>query len=124
MILARSGAWNSSGKRVTTLIVSIGPCHGDEVVAPGLHGGARRDPHESQQPLAVVGASPRHDQWARDDLPLFVHHVQLGLRSEHGTRIGDQGDDRHFPPLSVRLPRPPPQPAPPPPPPPSPHTTP
>src|SRR2546422_409377 len=55
-MLAASGAGNTSGKSVTTLIVSIGLFHRDEMVAPRLHHGARRDAQEPEQPLAVVGA--------------------------------------------------------------------
>src|SRR2546426_7424283 len=59
-MLAASGAGNTSGKSVTTLIVSIGLFHRDEMIAPRLHHGARRDAQEPEQPLAVVGAPPRH----------------------------------------------------------------
>src|SRR2546427_7354802 len=61
-MLTRSGPSNTSGKSVTTLIVSIGLFHGHEVVAPRLHHRARVDPDERQQPLAMVSAPPRHDE--------------------------------------------------------------
>jgi len=51
-MLTRSGPSNISGKSVTTLIVSIGLFHGDEVVSPLLHHGARPHADERQQPLA------------------------------------------------------------------------
>src|SRR2546426_8705083 len=64
--------------------VSIGLFHGDEVVPPRLHHRARRDPDEPEQPLAVVGAPPRHDQRPRDDLPRLVQdRKSTRLNSSH-----------------------------------------
>src|SRR5438034_4705322 len=87
-MLTRSGPSNTSGKSVTTLIVSIGLFHGHEVVAPRLHHRARVDPDERQQPLAMVSAPPRHDERPRHDVTLLVHDQQPRLgreRSEEHT---------------------------------------
>src|SRR5216117_2203232 len=95
-MLTASAASNTSGKSVTTLIVSIGLFHGDEMVPPRLHHRPRRDPDEPEQPFAVVGPPPRHDERPRDDLPLLVHHVQPGARHEPRARILHQGKHRYF----------------------------
>src|SRR6266542_2659658 len=105
-MLVRSGTSKISGKSVTTLSVSIGLFHGDEVVAPRRDRGARRDPVEPEQPLAVVRAPARHDQRPRHHLPLLVHHIQPGLGREYRTRIRHQGEDRHLTLLPVRLAQP------------------
>src|SRR5438034_955925 len=102
-MLTRSGASNPSRKSVTTLIVSIGLFHGDEVLPPRLDVRARLHPDERQQPLAVVCAPPRHDQRPSHDLTLFVHHQQPGLRREHRTRVLHEGEHGDLPPLPVRL---------------------
>src|SRR5438132_6843883 len=81
-MLTRSGPSNTSGKSVTTLIVSIGLFHGHEVVAPRLHHRARVDPDERQQPLAMVSAPPRHDERPRHDVTLLVHDQQPRLGRE------------------------------------------
>src|SRR2546422_3080323 len=86
-MLAPSGARNTPGKSVTTLIVSIGLFHRDEMVAPRLHHGARRDAQEPEQPLAVVGAPPRHHQRPRHHLPLSVHHRSEEHTSELQSRL-------------------------------------
>src|SRR6059036_3442488 len=93
-MLTASAASNTSGKSVTTLIVSIGLFHGDEVVPPRLHHRPRGDPDEPEQPFAVVGAPPRHDERPRDDLPLLVHHVQPGARHEHRARLYVVNEER------------------------------
>src|SRR5207244_8162748 len=102
-MLVRSGASNTSGKSVTTLMVSIGLFHRDEVVPPELHHRARFHSDEREQPPAVVSPPPRYDQRPRDDLPLLVHDQQPGLGCEHRTRILHEGEYRHFPLLAVRL---------------------
>src|SRR5947199_7069409 len=102
-MLTRSGASNTSGKSVTTLIVSIGLFHGDEVLPPRLHYRTRLHPDERQQPLAVVRAPPRHDQGPRHDLTLLVHDQQPGLRRKHRARVLHEGKHRDLPPLSVRF---------------------
>src|SRR5260221_8300323 len=102
-MLTRSGPSNISGKSVTTLSVSIGLFHCDEVVSPRLHHRARLHPDERQQPLAVVRAPPRHDQRPGHDLTLFVHDQQSRLRREHRTRILHEGKHCDLPPLPVRL---------------------
>src|SRR5256885_10460329 len=76
-MLTRSGPSNTSGKSVTTLIVSIGLFHGHEVVAPRLHHRARVDPDERQQPLAMVSAPPRHDERPRHDVRSEEHTSEL-----------------------------------------------
>src|SRR5882762_3770024 len=97
-MLARSGASNTSGKSVTTLIASIGLFHGNEVIPPRLHHRARLHPDEREQPLTVVCAPPRHDQRSRHDLTLLVHDQQPGLRREHRTRILHEGKHCDLPP--------------------------
>src|SRR6266511_930268 len=106
-MLVASGAANTSGKSVTTLIVSIGLFHGDEVVAPRLYGVARSHADERKQPLAVIRAPPRDDQRPRYHPPLGAHDVEPGLGREHRARILHQREDRHLPPLPVRLAQPP-----------------
>src|SRR2546425_231691 len=105
-ILAPSAPPNTSGNNVTTLIVSITVFHGHPQPAPGL----RRlpsDPCKAEQPLTVVGPPPRHGERPCDHAPVFVHHVQEGLRGEHGAWILDEGLHRHLSPLAVRLAQPP-----------------
>src|SRR5207245_5447154 len=105
-MLAPSAPPNISGNSVTTLIVSIAAFHGHPQAAPGL----RRLPRHSckpEQPLTVIGPPPRHGERPRDHAPVLVHHVQAGLRGEHGARILDEGLHRHLPLLAVRLAQPP-----------------
>src|SRR3989442_8293299 len=105
-MLAPSAPPNISGNSVTTLIVSIAAFHGHPQAAPGL----RRLPRHSckpEQPLTVIGPPPRHGERPRDHAPVLVHHVQAGLRGEHGAPILDAGLHRHLPLLAVRLAPPP-----------------
>src|SRR5439155_23240323 len=105
-MLAPSAPPNTSGNSVTTLIVSIAVFHGHPHAAPGL----RRLPRHAckpEQPLTVVGAPPRDGERPRDHAPVLVHHVQAGLRDEHGAWIPDEGLHRHLSPLAVRLAQPP-----------------
>src|SRR2546428_5127042 len=106
-MLVRSAASNTSGNSVTTLIVSIALFYGDEVVAPRIDHGPRRDPDEPEQPLAVIGAAPRHHDRPCHHLPLLVHHVEPGLRREYRARVLHQRDDRNLSLLPVRLAQPP-----------------
>src|SRR2546429_1384644 len=106
-MLTRSGPSNTSGKSVTTLIVSIGLFHGHEVVAPRLHHRAGVHPDERQQPLALVSAPPRHDERPRHDGTLLVHDQQPRLGREHRTGVFHEGEHRHFLLLPVRLAYPP-----------------
>src|SRR3989454_7541752 len=106
-MLTPSAPPNISGNSVTTLIVSIAAFHGHPQAAPGL----RRLPRHSckpEQPLTVIGPPPRHGERPRDHAPVLVHHVQAGLRGEHGARILDQGLHPHLPLLALRLAQPPP----------------
>src|SRR5256885_11847064 len=101
-MLAPSAPPNISGNSVTTLIVSIAAFHGHPQTAPGL----RRLPRHSckpEQPLTVIRPPPRHGERPRDHAPVLVHHVQAGLRGEHGARILDEGLHRPPPLLAVRL---------------------
>src|SRR3989475_3312878 len=101
-MLAPSAPPNISGNSVTTLIVSIAAFHGHPQAAPGL----RRLPRHSckpEQPLTVIGPPPRHGERPRDHAPVLVHHVQAGLRGEHGARILDEGLHPHLPLLARRL---------------------
>src|SRR3989449_10093819 len=101
-MLAPSAPPNTSGNSVTTLIVSIAVFHGHPQAAPGL----RRLPRHAckpEQPLTVVGPPPRHGERPRDHAPVLVHHVQAGLRGEHGARLLDGGVTRHLSLLAVRL---------------------
>src|SRR6266699_860737 len=102
-MLTRSGPSNTSGKSVTTLIVSIGLFHGHEVVAPRLHHRARSHPDERQQPLAMVGTPPRHAERSRHDVTLLVHDQQPRVGREHPSGVFHEGKHRHFPLLPVRL---------------------
>src|SRR3989475_13135931 len=101
-MLAPSGPPNTSGNSVTTLIVSIAAFHGPPQAAPGLRG-LPRHACKPEQPLTVVRPPPRHGERPRDHAPVLVHHVQAGLRCEHGARILDEGLHRHLSPLAVRL---------------------
>src|SRR3989475_1671349 len=105
-MLTPSAPPNISGNSVTTLIVSIVAFHGHPQAAPGL----RRLPRHSckpEQPLTVIGPPPRHGERPRDHAPVLVHHVQAGLRGEHGARILGDGQHPHLPLLAVRLAQPP-----------------
>src|SRR6266513_1672349 len=102
-MLTRSDPSNTSGKSVTTLIVSIGLFHGHEMVPPRLHDGPRLYADEREQPLPVIGTPPRHDQRPRDDLTLLAHDQQACLRREHRTGIFHEGKHGDLPTLSVRL---------------------
>src|SRR3989454_3093560 len=105
-MLTPSAPPNIPGNSVTTLIVSIAAFHGHPQAAPGL----RRLPRHSckpEQPLTVIGPPPHHGERPRDHAPVLVHHVQAGLRGEHGARILDEGLHRHLPLLAVRLAQPP-----------------
>src|SRR3989442_8319383 len=105
-MLAPSAPLNTSGNSVTTLIVSIAVFHGHPQAAPGL----RRLPRHAckpEQPLTVVGPPPRHGERPRDHAPVLVHHVQAGLRSEHGASIPDEGLHPHPSPPPARLAQPP-----------------
>src|SRR2546428_5640111 len=105
-MLAPSAPPNISGNSVTTLIVSIAAFHGHPQAAPGL----RRLPRHSckpEQPLTVIGPPPRHGERPRDHAPVLVHHVQAGLRGEHGARILDEGLHRPLPLLALRPGQPP-----------------
>src|SRR2546422_4528206 len=105
-MLAPSAPPNISGNSVTTLIVSIAAFHGHPQAAPGL----RRLPRHSckpEQPLTVIGPPPRHGERPRDHAPVLVHHVQAGLRGEHGARVLDEGLHPHPPLLAGRLAQPP-----------------
>src|SRR2546429_780903 len=101
-MLAPSAPSNTSGNSVTTLIVSIAVFHGHPQAAPGL----RRLPRHAckpEQPLTVVRPPPRDRERPRDHAPVLVHHVQAGLRGEHGAWIPDEGLHRHLSPPPVRL---------------------
>src|SRR3989442_13781644 len=107
-MLTPSAPPNISGNSVTTLIVSIVAFHGHPQAAPGL----RRLPRHSckpEQPLTVIGPPPRHGERPRDHAPVLVHHVQAGLRGEHGARILDEGLHPPPPLLALALAQPPPQ---------------
>src|SRR5438270_11091294 len=106
-MLTATAVSNTSGKSVTTLIRSIGLFHGHEMVAPRLHDRPRRDSHEAEQPLPVVGAASRDHERSRHDPAVLVHDEQPGLRREHRARILDEWQHRHLPPLPVRLTQPP-----------------
>src|SRR2546425_3016038 len=101
-MLAPSAPPNISGNSVTPLSATIAVFHGPPQAAPGL----RRLPRHSckpEQPLTVIGPPPRHGERPRDHAPVLVHHVQAGLRGEHGARILDEGLHRHLPSLALRL---------------------
>src|SRR5436853_5700244 len=102
-MLTRSGPANIAGKSVTTLIVSLGLFPGHEAVAPRPHPRAGVHADERQQPLAMVGAPPRHDERPRHDVTLLVHDQQPRLGREHRTGVFHEGEHRHLPLLSVRL---------------------
>src|SRR5690242_18855657 len=106
-MLTRSGPSNTSGKSVTTFIVSIGLFHGHEVIAPRLHYRGRLHPDERQYPRAMVRAPPGHDERPLHDVTLLVHDQQPRLGREHRTGVFREGEHRHLPLLPVRLAYPP-----------------
>src|SRR6266496_4320045 len=106
-MLVASAASNTSGNRVTTLIVSIAVPDRHQLVAPRLDRLARLHALESDQPLAVIRAPPGHHQRTRDHPAFLVDDVELRLGGEHLPGILHEGQDRHLPVLSVRLAQPP-----------------
>src|SRR2546427_1424105 len=106
-MLAASGAANTSGNRVTTLIVSIAVLDRHQLVAPRLDRLARLHSLEADQPLAVIGATAGNHQRSREHAVLVVHDVESRLRSEDLSRVLHEGQDRHLPLLPVRLAQPP-----------------
>src|SRR5207244_10680528 len=102
-VLTPSGPRTPPGRSVTRLIATTGPFHGPEGVGPRLHHRAGVHADERQQPLAMVGAPPRHDERPRHDVTLLVHDQQPRLGREHRTGVFHEGEHRHLPLLSVRL---------------------
>src|SRR2546427_2096441 len=102
-MLAASGAANTSGKSVTTLIVSIAVLDRHQLVAPRLHRLARLHPLEADQPLAVIRATAGHHQRSREHALLVVNDVEPRLASEGLSGALHAGQDRHLPVLPVRL---------------------
>src|SRR5437867_1967008 len=74
-----------------------------------MGGPARRSSTASKNGsgLRTMPAPPPHGERPRDHAPVLVHHVQAGLRGEHGAWIPDEGLHRHLSPLAVRLAQPP-----------------
>src|SRR5256885_11702798 len=106
-MLAASGAANTSGKSVTTLIVSIAVLDCHQLVAPRLDRLARLHALEADQPLAVIRATAGHHQRSREHAVLVVHDVEPRLGSEDFSRVFHEGQNRHLPVLPVRLAQPP-----------------
>src|SRR5262245_50937447 len=106
MLTAQCAA-NTSGNNVTTLMVSIGLIRRYVPAPPAFDRPAARHADEAEEPLAVVGAPPRHQQRSRDHAPLVVHDVQARVRKEDRARIRDDGDHGDLTLLAVRLAQPP-----------------
>src|SRR5439155_14468144 len=106
-MLVANGAANSSGNRVTTLIVSIGLVRGDVVVSPCFDNGAAAHSLEPEQPFAVIRPAARDDQRPRNHASRGVHHEQARAGNEDRTGVLDQGDHCDCPLLSVRFAQPP-----------------
>src|SRR5690348_3242630 len=106
-MLARSAPSNTSGNRVTTLILSIVAIHRHRPVPPASHRRPAGDAFEAEQPFPVIRPAPRQNQGSRQHPPLIVHDVEPGLGREDRSRILDQREHGDFPLLAVRLPQPP-----------------
>jgi len=77
------------------------------VTPPAFDGRAARDTDKTEQPFAVIGAPPRHQQRPRDHAPLVVHDVEARFRKKKRAGIRDDGLDGDFALLAVRLAQPP-----------------
>src|ERR1041385_7451074 len=106
-MLVASGVANISGKSVTTLIVSIVVLDREKAVPPRFDHHPGRHTLEPEQPLPVIGASPRQHQGTSEHLTILIHHVHARLGNEQRAGILHQGKYGHFPVLPVRLAQPP-----------------